>query len=248
MPEVLTLPQRIIWDTDLDSDCDDLAATALLLGFVASGEAELIAATIASENLYSASAMRVLLASGGLGDVPIGAYQGSGISGSSSSLYARQIATQFGAANETRADYPDAVSVLRAALAAAPDGSVEIVTGGTLTNIADLLRSQGDAISPLTGIELVALKVSSINSMGGNFVSSTATENNIGLDIDAANYVAANSPVPIYWSGYETGNLGLGSANLAWRARLCFLPDEGGSNGRVLVDGGAICDDRSASD
>lgn len=200
------MTQLLIWDTDLDSDCDDIAATALITGFVKSGEATLLAATVASENAYAAPAMRALLSNAGLGGVPIGAYQGSAIGGPTDSKYTQQVAALYGDRTETRSDYSNAVAVLRQALSGAPDGSVKIVTGGTLTNIAALLRSPPDSISPLSGAQLVAQKVSSINSMGGNFTNPAGEENNIRFDIDAANYVAANSPVDVIWSGYEVGN------------------------------------------
>ena len=53
-------------------------------------------------------------------------------------------------------DVPDAVETYRRALAEADDRSVHIASIGITVNIRDLLQSQPDSISPLTGIELVA--------------------------------------------------------------------------------------------
>ena len=53
-------------------------------------------------------------------------------------------------------DVPEAVETYRRALAAADDRSVHIASIGITTNMRDLLLSQPDSISPLTGVELVA--------------------------------------------------------------------------------------------
>ncbi len=47
-------------------------------------------------------------------------------------------------------DAPDAVAVLRKALAQAEDGSVVIAQVGFSTNLANLLDSKPDAVSPWT--------------------------------------------------------------------------------------------------
>ncbi|MBB4146016.1 nucleoside hydrolase [Rhizobium rhizoryzae] len=198
--------QRIIFDTDMDSDCDDVAALAMLLQLQRLGECTIIAATVASNNIYAAPCTKTLLRAAGLGSIPVGAYQGSAIGGGSTSLYAQGVVSAFGVPNnETRSAYDTAVNVLRRALARSPDGSVKIVIAGTCTNVAALLASSADAISPMTGAELVAAKVASIHVMGGNFVSATSAENNILFDIAAANAVASCG-IPVSWAGYEVGN------------------------------------------
>ena len=62
---------------------------------------------------------------------------------------------------------PDALTVYRQALAAAPNGSVTLVSVGFATNILDLLVSRGDAFSPLDGRQLIAAKVTKMVMMGG---------------------------------------------------------------------------------
>ena len=53
----------------------------------------------------------------------------------------------------------EAVPVLRRALAGAEDQSVIISSVGFLTNLAQLLTSPPDQHSPLTGAQLISLKV-----------------------------------------------------------------------------------------
>ena len=50
----------------------------------------------------------------------------------------------------------------RKALAAAPDGSVNIASIGMPTNLRDLLKTSGDQYSPMSGYDLIAAKVSKI--------------------------------------------------------------------------------------
>lgn len=198
--------QRILWDPDYDSDCDDVAELALLLQLQKLGECTIIAVGVASNNVYAAPAVKASLAYAGRGQIQIGAYQGTSIGGGNISLFTQQVVNAFGSPNnETRSAYDTAVNVYRRALAASPDGSVKIIIGGTGTNIAALLQSAADGISPLTGAQLVAAKVSEIHVMAGAFQSSTTAENNVLYDIPAANVIASSAAQKIY-NGYEVGN------------------------------------------
>merc|ERR1711970_1236550 len=66
----------------------------------------------------------------------------------------------------------DPVPVLRQALAQAEDQSVVISSIGFLTNLAQLLKSPSDDISPLSGYQLVSMKVKLVAVMGGIYPSS----------------------------------------------------------------------------
>jgi hypothetical protein len=195
------------WDTDLDSDSDDIAATALLVGLSNSTGVPIRHVSIASNNDYAATYMRVLLNYSARSSVPLGAYlSGSDISGGSASAYTQGAAAAFGH-TETRSSYTAALTTLRTALARARNQSIKIIIGGTCTNIAALLASSADAISPLTGAQLVTAKVISIHVMGGRFDGDLGNENNAGFDLTAANALATFSGCPKYWAGYEVGAL-----------------------------------------
>jgi hypothetical protein len=60
---------------------------------------------------------------------------------------------------------PEAISLLRETLASEPDGSVVMIEVGYQTNLANLLDSAGDSISPLNGHDLVAKKVRLLSVM-----------------------------------------------------------------------------------
>ena len=101
---------------------------------------------------------------------------------------------------------PDtAVDTYRKALVAQPDHSVVIASIGYFENLQALLESPPDAVSPLTGAQLVAQKVKMLVAMAGGYPS-IAQENNLEGNTPAAQYVAADWPTKLVWSGYEVGN------------------------------------------
>jgi hypothetical protein len=106
------------------------------------------------------------------------------------------------------------VPVLRYALANATS-PVVICTGGPLNNLYDLLNSVPDSISPLTGAQLIAQKVSTLYTMGGQYPQSTAPvggEYNFGNVSGftatlwpATNAILTSWPTPIVFVGFELG-------------------------------------------
>ena len=72
-----------------------------------------------------------------------------------------------------------------------------------MTNLAELLESKPDEISPLTGFELVDKKVSMLVAMGGKFPE--GREWNFEMDPLAARSVVKNWPTRIIFSGFEIG-------------------------------------------
>jgi inosine-uridine nucleoside N-ribohydrolase len=96
---------------------------------------------------------------------------------------------------KTGADAPDAVAVLRQALAGQPDHSVVIVQVGFSTNLAHLLDDP----------ELVARKVKLLVLMAGDFAQPNP-EFNIKMDIPSAQRLFRDWPTPVVASGFEIGN------------------------------------------
>lgn len=86
------------------------------------------------------------------------------------------------------------------------DNSINFISIGFLTNLADLLRSEPDNVSDLSGKELAALKVNKLIIMGGYYPS--GWEFNFGgQDPESTAYVLSHWPksVPITFSGSELG-------------------------------------------
>ncbi len=135
--------------------------------------------------------------------LPIGAPKGEGANLGSSQHWADSIVAKYPHTINSTSDAPDAVSVYRKILQNQPDNSVTIVTVGFLTNLSNLLKSQPDDISTLTGNELVRKKVSRLVSMAGCFPE--GREFNIFIDSVSSKYVFENWPGEIIFTGFEIG-------------------------------------------
>lgn len=216
-------PIRIIFDTDMDTDCDDAGALAMLHALSDRGEVVLLATTVSSHHPWSPRAVDALNTYFGRPDLPIGAPR-SGPGRDFGSRYARQIAADF--PNDIGADgpVPDAVDIYRQVLAEQPDSTVVIVTVGDLTNLSALLRSRPDRHSPLGGRELAARKVRHYVAMGSRYPADLdpAVWGNFKTDPEAVVHVAAEWPTTItFTGGGDFANL------LATGARLATeVPDD----------------------
>jgi len=196
-------PTPILFDTDIDTDCDDVGAVACLHALADAGEIEILATTVSSNYPYSAPCLDALNRFYGRPDLPLGVPKRPAAGIDRGSRYAKPIAERFPSRFATNEDAPPAVDVLRRALADARDDSVRLVTVGYLTNVADLLRSPADDISPLTGAELAEQKVSMFVVMGGRYPEhlNPGTFGNFKPDPESAVDVAENWPGPIHFSG-----------------------------------------------
>lgn len=195
---------KIIFDTDMDTDVDDVGALALLHSYIREGKAELLAAVGSCNTGYTAPCIDAINTYYGLPDVPIGISPDCPDKGVS--RYQKYIAENF--ENDILSDKnaDSAVNVYRRCLADADNGSVVIVVVGPLNNLYDLLRSEGDSYSSLNGVDLVKKKVKLCVIMGGQFPKSKPQgEYNISLAPEAAAYVSKNFPGHIMWCGYEIG-------------------------------------------
>ena len=193
---------RILFDTDMDTDCDDAGALALLHTLADAGEAEILATMVSSLHPYSVPCVAAINRYYGRPDLPIGAPRGPGAV-ERGSRYARTIAEEFPTAYETNADAPDAAALYRRILAGQPDGSVVVVTVGYLTNLRDLLATGPDEHSPLAGPELVRRKVKHLVCMGGRYPEhlDPAVYGNFKPDPASAVAVARDWPTRIVFSG-----------------------------------------------
>src|SRR5207248_7956160 len=196
---------NLIIDSDMASDVDDVGDHAVMWALSSRGEVNVLALISSSANDYTAPCMRAIANYYGHPNVPVGAHKGLTpvVENSNMSVYTQQITNQFGIPGDTRANYPDAVTVYRQALANAPDHSVYIVSNGYFQPLQGLLRSQPDGISSLTGLQLIAQKVKRLVCSAGTFPS--GSEHNFRVDPDAASYVFANWPAEIVSVGSEVG-------------------------------------------
>jgi hypothetical protein len=195
-------PVRIIFDTDMTEDVDDVGALAMLHALADRGEAEILAVMHSTGYPYTVGCIDAINTYYGRPDLPIGAYKG-GVKKDAGGSYARAIGEKFPSNVKTNADVPEATALYRRILASQPDRSVTIVTVGFLVNLEDLLRSKPDRHSKLDGAALVARKVKQLVVMGGAFPK--GREFNLVEAGSAAEYSLNNWPTQIVFSGFEIG-------------------------------------------
>jgi inosine-uridine nucleoside N-ribohydrolase len=198
----------------MGNDVDDAMALAIIHALENRGECRLLGVTLTKDNVYAIRFVDLLNTFYGRGDIPIGVVDGGVLPGDGK--YLKHVAT---AADDDQLLYPhdvqdrnaapDSVKLLRQILAAQPDASVVIAQVGFSTNLARLLDSPADDISPLDGKSLVKKKVRLLSAMAGAFTKQLLAkgrkEFNVVRDIPAAQRVFGSWPTPVVISGWEIG-------------------------------------------
>ncbi len=168
-------PVRLILDTDICGDCDDVLALGVIHSLQSRGMCTLLAVTVSADHDLAAPFVAAVNTFFGRGEIPIGIVGKGGVVEESKFL---SLAEEKDAGSgryrfphvliSGRAA-PSATSVLRLTLVRQPDRSVVIAQVGFSTNLARLLDSTPDEHSPLHGLELVRRKVQSLSLMAGAF-------------------------------------------------------------------------------
>jgi inosine-uridine nucleoside N-ribohydrolase len=196
-------PVKIIFDTDFGPDYDDVGALAFLHAMADSGKAEILATISSNKHELVAPAIDVLNTYFGRSKLSIGAPKTSGVNMGSSQHWADSILSRYPHSIKSTNEVADAVEVYRRTLINQPDKSVTIITVGFLTNLKNLLISQPDSISLLTGKEIVIRKVKRVVSMAGKFPE--GKEFNVYIDSAASRFVYENWPGEVIFTGFEIG-------------------------------------------
>jgi hypothetical protein len=198
---------RLILDTDMMTDCDDVAALGILHKMADYGEVDILAVMVSSKYPKSVPVVDVVNTYYGRPDIPIGApKKGTGFY-TPVSVFLDSLASEFPHQIKSNDHAPDAVKLYREILASEPDSSVVIVTIGYSSNIEQLLKSKPDNYSELSGYELVEKKAKVWINMGGNFPVDRAIDNvNFTRDSRAAYYAINNWPGKIIFAGREIGH------------------------------------------
>ena len=204
-------PVRLIFDTDIGNDVDDVLALGMIHALQSRGACELLAVTVSKDHELAGPFADAVNTFYGRPQIPIGVVRAGATrdEGKFLGMVRAGAKPSYPHALKSAADAPEAVALLRKVLAAQPDGSVVIVQVGFATNLARLLASPGDAASPLTGKELAAKKVKLVSAMFGAYKPdggvSMHREYNVTEDLPAAKKFAAEWPTPIVFSGFEVG-------------------------------------------
>lgn len=194
-------PVRVIFDTDIQGDVDDVGAVAMLHALANAGEADILAMGVSAKHPACVPCLDALNTYFQRPEIPLGVVKGEGFR--RDSKYANQIADEFPHRIRSADEVPDAALLYRNVLAKQPDRSVVMISVGQLTNFRNLLNTAPDAHSDLNGVDLVRRKVKLWVCMGGKFPA--GREANLINDGPAAATAVANWPTPIVFTGFEIG-------------------------------------------
>lgn len=214
-PDV-TAEQRvnIIFDTDIGNDIDDVEALCLLNRCIDLGTVNLLGVCLNKEGENTVKFVDMVNTFYGHADmIPVGRARNNGGDGSDQEtnycgqcckLAAEDGSPLFKTTGIGYEDLPDSHILYRKLLAEAEDNSVVVVSVGFLTNLARLLDTPADEISPLTGKELIEKKVKMLSIMAGRF-KDEVPEYNVVINIPSAKKLFAEWPGEIVCSPWEIG-------------------------------------------
>ena len=217
-------PVKVIFDTDMITDFDDVGALACLHALADAGECEILATVSCTRGNASVGAIEVINHYYGRPDIPVGCAKERGVLGARAGAkekvdpkspldkkrdgwhykYRKLLVDYPGWFRHADSDdAPDANEVYRRALAAQPDHSVVVCSVGFLTNLRRLLETKPDAISPLDGRALVAQKVRLWVAMACKYPF--GKEYNSMWDPESSRIALENWPTPVIFTDFEYG-------------------------------------------
>lgn len=195
---------KVILDTDIGPDYDDVGAMAVLHALADSGYAEPLAVIASNANQYVAPTIDILNTYFGRPDLPVATPKGPNAPDEKAVQgWPELLVEKYPHSIKSSDEAPDAIATYRKILASQPDTSVTVVTVGFLTNLANLLDSKADDHSPLAGKDLIEKKVKRLVSMAGAFPE--GREYNVFIDSVASEKVFNYWPTEIIFSGFEIG-------------------------------------------
>ena len=181
-------PKKIIFETDMSTDVDDVGALAILHALADSGEAEILAISFNEVHPSGADAICAINTWYNRGDIPIGIYKGD-LADPDESSYLDNIANFPHDLSTT--PIPSSLELYLQVLSEQSDNSVTIISVGFLNNLYDLLTTDPD---------LLAQKVTELVVMAGLVDDPYNTvRHNL---IDKSEYVIHNWPTPLVISHY----------------------------------------------
>ena len=176
-------PKKIIFETDMSTDVDDVGALAMLHALADSGEAEILAVSFNEAHPSGANAICAINTWYNRGNIPIGIYKGD-LADPDASNYLDALANFPHDLPTTPT--PSSLKLYRQVLSEQPDNSVTIISVGFLNNLYDLLKADSDLVAQKV-IELVVMALvvdDPYNTVRHNL-------------IDKSEYVIRNWPTPL---------------------------------------------------
>lgn len=193
---------KIIFDTDMGPDYDDVGAIAILHTLASKGECEILATIASDSHLSIAPTVDLFNRFFKKSDIPVGRATVNAPAIVPPNHWNDSLINRFDSKLQNK-EYPSSLAVYRKTLAEQEDHSVTIVTVGFVSNLYELLQSKADQFSPLSGKELIKQKVEKLVAMAGAFPS--GAEFNVKEDTISSFGVFNEWPTPILFSGFEIG-------------------------------------------
>ncbi len=230
--------KEFIFGTDWWTDCDDLAALRILLRAHSKGEIKLLGVGINACMEYSAASVDGFMNLDGVRDIPLGIdidatdFEGTHLK------YQRNLAP-FARKYKQNEDAENAVKLYRRLLSQS-ENKVNIIEVGFLQVFSDLLLSEGDEFSSLSGVELVRQKAEKVWVMAGKWDEDGGKEHNFCNNLrsrQAAHNFCKLCPVPVTFLGFEVGVNVISGNGLSENDHLYkAFCDHGSRNGRCSWD------------
>lgn len=197
---------KLIFDTDIAEDCDDVGAMAVLHALADEGELDILAMMVSMPVEYGAPALDAINTYFRRPDIPIGTLKNSqdALGAADLDVYNRALAMKFPNDVKHADDAPNALALYRELLAKEPDNSVVIITVGPLTNLYHLMNSPADEFSPLNGMDLIRQKVKRFIMAGGKLPNGSSY--NFRISPGKSEYVINNWPTEHWLVPNELGD------------------------------------------
>lgn len=197
-------PVKIIFDTDIGNDVDDVLALSVLHALESRGECEILGVTVTKPDELAGPFVDAMDTFYGRPKIPIGCTRPSADEPPSRFLPLVNVKDggklRYPHKLKRGSDAPEPTALLRELLGKQPDNSVVLVQVGYFSNLGALLDTDKD---------LIKRKVKLLSVMAGAFQPDLQKKHflefNVIKDIAAARKVAADWPTPIVWSGFEIG-------------------------------------------
>lgn len=199
-------PRAVILDTDIGPDCDDVGALVCLIHYAKKYGFPIAGICNCTSNKAGTGTIDAVCRHCGLETPYLGQWSGEGFMDAPSyHKYNDAVAERFSEAYKNGTlKAVDEVTFYRTLLAQAQDDSVMILSIGMFNDLAALMQSRPDAISPMTGMDLIRAKVHCLVSMAA--ILPQGRECNVISDYKAAQTVFAGWPTPIYLSDFHIGS------------------------------------------
>lgn len=207
-----TEPIKVIFDTDVGNDIDDVLALQMLFNYEENGIIDILCVTLGKNNPYSIEYLDGYCRLNDRGNLPIG-FAYNGVNPEDHKYLRPTLDTIIDdkkilePKRSISDSIPEGYKLIRKMLSQQPNNSVVFIAVGPVTNLARLLDSKPDEYSELGGNELVSQKVRLLSIMGGLYGDEfDFPEWNIVQDLSASQNVFDNWSTEIVASGWELGN------------------------------------------